>query len=163
LRPDCRQSGSDPGFAFQTGPVQTILKSRLHLRTGLLQSHPRSEAFQGDTVCLRVSNICLHILPLPSTARFDFPNRCTRKDLLACWKRTFALCRRAFGRTIAPYLTAQKRSSAHIGCARPRSVRRTMLSRWRSAWPAKERESLGQPHTGKTFHQFCTSAHYATC
>jgi hypothetical protein len=123
------QTGSDLGFAFQTGPVRTILKSRVHLRTDLLQSHPRSKAFQGDTVCLRVSNICLTVLPFPSAARFDFPNRCTRKDLLACWKRTFALCHLAFGRTIAPYLTAQKRSSAHIGCARPRSVRRTKLSR----------------------------------
>jgi hypothetical protein len=66
-------SGSDPGFAFQTGPARTILKSRVHLRTGLLQSHPRSEAFQGDTVCLRVSNFCLRILPLSFDSSLPLP------------------------------------------------------------------------------------------
>jgi len=158
-----RQYGSDPGFDFQTSPVPTILKSRVYLRTGLLQSHPHSEAFQGDTVCLRVSNICFTFCPFALTARFDFPNRWTRKDLLACWKRTLASFRRPFGRTIAPYLTAQKRSSAHIGCARPRNVRRTMLSRGRSAWPVKERESLAQRILARRFTSFVLRLTYATC
>jgi len=52
------------GLAFQTDPVPTILKSRVYLRTGLFLSHPRSEACQGDTSCLSVSNICLNILPM---------------------------------------------------------------------------------------------------
>src|ERR1700731_5193349 len=55
------KSGSDPGLAFQTGPVQTILKSRVYLCTRLLLSHPGSQACQGYQIFLSSYVICLNI------------------------------------------------------------------------------------------------------
>ena|ERR1700731_98838 len=113
------KSGSDPGLAFQTGPVPTILKRRVYLCTRLLLSHPGSQACQGDTSCLSVSNICLnipaHVLrPLVTAAL----NTAPAKTYLRLGNNIPFPCRYAIGRTIAPDSTGLEWSFAHIACGR---------------------------------------------
>jgi len=74
-------SGSDPDSPSKNYPsTKPSMKSRvLIFAPELLQSLPTRKRFKGDTVCLRVSNICLTFSPLCCTARFDFPNRWNAK------------------------------------------------------------------------------------
>jgi len=79
----------------------------------------RSEACQGDTSCLSVSNICLnipaHVLrPLVTAAL----NTAPAKTYLRLGNNIPFLCRYAIGRTIAPDSTGLEWSFAHIACGR---------------------------------------------
>jgi hypothetical protein len=82
------------------------------------QSHFRQEAFQGDTVCLRVTDFAGAFPAAPLDPYNHRRNRNSQKDLPSSTFRAFDSHPVLNGRPIAHSLVALKRLFAHMKCAR---------------------------------------------
>jgi len=157
------RSGPSQGIrACQLGPVPTLeqeassttFRNQRPHRDQITSNPHSGSVFKVDTVCLRVSNILLDLLPFALTARFDFPIRWTRKTY---WRVGNALCFRSEARLAAHCSLFDGHRSVRPRTSGVRLLEMsgaTMLSRGRSAWPVEKESHWAQPHTGKTFTVF---------
>jgi hypothetical protein len=142
---------------------QPSLQTRGYLRLGLLQSHPHSRLFQGDTNCLRLIQPCLVFHSSFSCCSLAPANPLMRRDLSFQLRRALAPFPNAVGRSIAPCFFGIALIVRTQVCARLRNAPRISAATEQAARPTRKRESYNRERIGKELRQSLLRFTYSAC
>src|SRR5258708_4719428 len=142
---------------------QPSLQTRGYLRLRLLQSHPHSRLFQGDTNCLRLIQPCLVFHSSFSCCSLAPANPLMRRDLSFQLRRALAPSPNAVGRSIATCCFGIALIVRTQGCAQLRNAPRISAATEQAARPTKKRESYNRERIGKELGQSLLRFTYSSC